>query len=80
MKFIGRYPPHHHYRTYQPFGVGIFLAVVLEWRMALSNDTVDAILALIEAREHITKTDVGILDFVSTGYPALLRKWDKRQT
>ena len=24
--FIGQSPPHHHYRTYQPFGVGIFLA------------------------------------------------------
>jgi len=30
-------------------------------------------------REHATKTDVRILDFVDTGYPALLRMWDKRQ-
>lgn len=22
--FISRPPPHHHYRTYQPFGVGLF--------------------------------------------------------
>jgi superfamily II DNA or RNA helicase len=30
-------------------------------------------------REHDTKTDVRILDFVDTGHPALLRMWDKRQ-
>ena len=30
-------------------------------------------------REHATKTDVCIIDFVDTGHPALLRMWDKRQ-
>ena len=30
-------------------------------------------------REHATKTDVRIIDFVDTGRPALLRMWDKRQ-
>jgi superfamily II DNA or RNA helicase len=30
-------------------------------------------------REHASKTDVRIIDFVGTGYPALLRMWDKRQ-
>ena len=30
-------------------------------------------------REHATKTDVRIVDFVDTGHPALLRMWDKRQ-
>lgn len=30
-------------------------------------------------REHTGKTDVRIIDFVDTGYPALLRMWDKRQ-
>ena len=30
-------------------------------------------------REHASKTDVRILDFVDTGHPALLRMWDKRQ-
>jgi superfamily II DNA or RNA helicase len=30
-------------------------------------------------REHVTKTDVRIIDFVDTGHPALLRMWDKRQ-
>lgn len=30
-------------------------------------------------REHATKTDVRIIDFVDTGHPALLRMWDKRQ-
>ncbi len=30
-------------------------------------------------REHATKTDVRILDFVDTGHPALLRMWDKRR-
>jgi superfamily II DNA or RNA helicase len=30
-------------------------------------------------REHATKTDVRIIDFVDTGHPALLRMWDNRQ-
>jgi superfamily II DNA or RNA helicase len=30
-------------------------------------------------REHATKTDVRVFDFVDTGHPALLRMWDKRQ-
>jgi Helicase conserved C-terminal domain len=30
-------------------------------------------------REHVTKTDVRIIDFVDTGHPALRRMWDKRQ-
>ena len=30
-------------------------------------------------RDHATKTDVRIVDFVDTGHPALLRMWDKRQ-
>lgn len=30
-------------------------------------------------REHATKTDVRIIDFVDTGHPALLRMWGKRQ-
>ena len=30
-------------------------------------------------REHVTKTDVRIIDFVDTGHPALLRMWAKRQ-
>ena len=30
-------------------------------------------------REHATKTDVRIIDFVDTGHPAMLRMWDKRQ-
>jgi superfamily II DNA or RNA helicase len=30
-------------------------------------------------REHATKTEVRIVDFVDTGHPALLRMWDKRQ-
>jgi cobalt-zinc-cadmium efflux system outer membrane protein len=30
-------------------------------------------------REHATKTNVRVLDFVDTGHPALLRMWDKRQ-
>lgn len=30
-------------------------------------------------REHSSKTDVRIVDFVDTGHPALLRMWDKRQ-
>jgi len=30
-------------------------------------------------REHASKADVRIVDFVDTGHPALLRMWDKRQ-
>jgi superfamily II DNA or RNA helicase len=30
-------------------------------------------------REHATKTDVRIIDFVDAGHPALMRMWDKRQ-
>ncbi|WP_311767269.1 TOTE conflict system archaeo-eukaryotic primase domain-containing protein [Burkholderia cenocepacia] len=30
-------------------------------------------------REHATKANVRILDFVDTGHPGLLRMWDKRQ-
>jgi len=30
-------------------------------------------------REHATKTDVRIVDFVDSGHPTLLRMWDKRQ-
>ncbi|NMG17055.1 TOTE conflict system archaeo-eukaryotic primase domain-containing protein [Aromatoleum bremense] len=30
-------------------------------------------------REHASKTDVRIIDFVDTGHPALLRMWDKRR-
>ena len=31
-------------------------------------------------REHASKTDVRIIDFVDTGHPALLRMWHKRQS
>ena len=30
-------------------------------------------------REHATKIDVRVIDFVDTGHPALLRMWEKRQ-
>lgn len=30
-------------------------------------------------REHTSKTDVRIIDFIDTGHPALLRMWGKRQ-
>ena len=30
-------------------------------------------------REHASKGDVRIIDFVDTGHPALLRMWEKRQ-
>ncbi len=30
-------------------------------------------------REHASKADVQIIDFVDTGHPALLRMWEKRQ-
>ncbi len=31
-------------------------------------------------REHATKTDVRIIDFVDTGHPALVRMWEKRKS
>ena len=31
-------------------------------------------------REHVTKADVRIIDFIDTRHPGLLRMWDKRQT
>ena len=30
-------------------------------------------------REHVSKADVRIIDFIDTGHPALLRMWSKRQ-
>jgi len=30
-------------------------------------------------RDHASKTDVRIIDFVDAGHPALLRMWEKRQ-
>lgn len=30
-------------------------------------------------REHVTKTDIRIYDFVDAGHPMLLRMWDRRQ-
>jgi superfamily II DNA or RNA helicase len=30
-------------------------------------------------REHVTKTDILIYDFVDAGHPALMRMWDRRQ-
>jgi superfamily II DNA or RNA helicase len=30
-------------------------------------------------REHASKADLRIIDFVDTGHPALLRMWEKRQ-
>ncbi len=30
-------------------------------------------------REHASKTDLRIIDFVDAGHPTLLRMWDKRQ-
>ncbi|MFL7794842.1 MAG: DEAD/DEAH box helicase, partial [Anaerolineae bacterium] len=30
-------------------------------------------------REHSTKSDVRIIDFVDIGHPALIRMWNKRQ-
>lgn len=30
-------------------------------------------------KEHATKADVRIIDFIDAGHPGLLRMWDKRQ-
>jgi len=50
--------------------------------LVLGCDIVEGYAATIRRpapREHATKTDVRIIDFVDTGHPALVRMWDKRQ-
>lgn len=51
----------------------LVLAMPISWKGALQQ------YAGRLHREHASKTDVRILDFVDTGHPALLRMWDKRQ-
>lgn len=51
----------------------LVLAMPVSWKGALQQ------YAGRLHREHATKTDVRIIDFVDTGHPALLRMWDKRQ-
>ncbi len=51
----------------------LVLAMPISWRGTLQQ------YAGRLHREHATKTDVRIIDFVDTGHPALLRMWDKRQ-
>jgi superfamily II DNA or RNA helicase len=51
----------------------LVLAMPISWKCLLQQD------AGRLHREHATKTDVQILDFVDTGHPVLLRMWDRRQ-
>jgi hypothetical protein len=51
----------------------LVLAVPVSWKGTLAQ------YAGRLHREHASKTDVRIIDFVDTGHPALLRMWDKRQ-
>jgi len=51
----------------------LMLAMPLSWKGTLQQ------YAGRLHREHASKTDVRIIDFVDTGHPALLRMWDKRQ-
>lgn len=51
----------------------LVLAMPISWRGTLQQ------YAGRLHREHATKTDVRIIDFVDTGHPALMRMWDKRQ-
>jgi superfamily II DNA or RNA helicase len=51
----------------------LVLAMPISWRGTLQQ------YAGRLHREHGTKTDVRIIDFVDTGHPALKRMWDKRQ-
>ena len=51
----------------------LFLAMPVSWKGTLQQ------YAGRLHREHASKTDVRIIDFVDTGHPALLRMWDKRQ-
>ena len=50
----------------------LVLAMPISWRGTLQQ------YAGRLHREHATKTDVRIIDFVDAGHPALLRMWDKR--
>jgi len=52
----------------------LILAMPISWRGTLQQ------YAGRLHREHATKVDVRIIDFVDTGHPGLLRMWDKRQT
>jgi len=51
----------------------LVLAMPISWKATLQH------YAGRLHREHVTKTDVRIIDFVDTGHPALLRMWDRRQ-
>jgi superfamily II DNA or RNA helicase len=51
----------------------LVLAMPISWRGTLQQ------YAGRLHREHASKTDVRIVDFVDTGHPTLLRMWDKRQ-
>ena len=51
----------------------LVLAMPVSWRSTLQQ------YAGRLHREHVSKTDVRIIDFVDSGHPALLRMWDKRQ-
>lgn len=51
----------------------LILAMPISWKSTLQQD------AGRLHREHATKTDVRIIDFMDTGHPALVRMWDKRE-
>jgi hypothetical protein len=51
----------------------LVLAMPISWKGALQQ------YAGRPHREHATKTDVRIIDFVDTGHPTLLKMWEKRQ-
>ena len=51
----------------------LILAMPISWRGTLQQ------YAGRLHRDHATKTDVRIIDFVDMGHPALLRMWEKRQ-
>lgn len=51
----------------------LILAMPVSWRGTLQQ------YAGRLHRQHASKTDVKIIDFVDSGHPALLKMWDKRQ-
>jgi len=51
----------------------LVLAMPISWRGTLQQ------YAGRLHREHASKTDVRIIDFIDAGHPALLRMWEKRQ-
>lgn len=61
-----------------PLRTAVFWVLMGVFLDALPNSTLQQYAGRLH-REHSTKTDVRVIDFVDSGHPALLRMWEKRQ-